>query len=288
MNHPWQGRLSVVLAALLWSLSGFFIMLLTRPPDWMGNVQPVAAEQVACWRCLFGAASLLVLLRPRMIRWHRLMPMMAGCFAVMNLLFVISMSQGEVAAASLLQYTAPFWVFVVNVLLLKRDVPKQRDWIALLIATAGIVVIVSGRIQADQVKAAGQALGAGIAFAGVLMCLSILNSFASLWLAFVNQLVAGLVALPLAMATPWPEGNQWIILAVFGAVQVAVPNWLISRAMKTVPAHEAALITLLDPLLAPVWAFFITWSIPAAPTWLGGIVFLLALVIRYLPMRNRL
>jgi len=212
---------------------------------------------------------------------------MAGCFAVMNLLFVISMSMGDVAAASLLQYTAPFWVFLVNVLLLRRARATQRDWIALIIATAGIVVIVLGRIQADQMNAAGLALGAGVTFACVVMCLSFLNSFASPWLAFVNQLVAGLVALPWAMTTPWPEGIQWIFLAVFGTIQVAMPNWLMSHAMKTVPAHEASLITLLDPLLVPVWAFFITWSIPPAPTWLGGIVFLLALVIRYLPVRAK-
>ena len=287
MNHPWQGRLTVALAALLWSLSGFFIMLLTRPPAWMGDMKPVAAEQIACWRCLFGAASLLILLRPSMIRWHPLMPVMAGCFAIMNLLFVLSMSMGDVAEASLLQYTAPFWVFLVNVLLLRRAKVSKREWFALLIATVGIVVIVRGRMQAHQLKAAGMALGAGVAFAGVLLALSILNSFASPWLAFVNQLVAGLVALPWAMTTPWPEGIQWLILAVFGTIQVAVPYWLMSHAMKSVPAHEAALITLLDPLLAPVWAFFITWSIPDAPTWLGGFVFLMALVIRYLPLRSK-
>ncbi len=287
MTHPWQGRLTVALAAVMWSLSGFFIMLLTQPPSWMGDVKPVAAEQIACWRCLFGAASLVVLLRPAMVRWHPLMLVMAGCFAVMNLLLVIFMSMGEVAAASLLQYTAPFWVFLVNVLLLKRARATQRDWIALLIATVGIVVIVLGRIQANEMKAAGLALGAGVAFAGVMICLSILNSIAAPWLAFVNQLVAGLVALPWAMTTPWPEGIQWIILALFGTVQVAVPYWLMSKAMKTVPAHEASLITLLDPLLVPVWAFFITWTTPAAPTWLGGIVFLLALVIRYLPVRAK-
>jgi drug/metabolite transporter (DMT)-like permease len=286
MNQHWRGRLTVALAALLWSLSGFFIMLLTRPPSWMGDVKPVAAEQIACWRCLFGAASLLILLRPAMLGWHPLMPVMAGCSAIMNLLFVLAMSMGDVAEASLLQYTAPFWVFLVNVLLLRRARATKREWLALLIATVGIVVIVLGRIQAQQVQAAGLALGAGAAFAGVLLCLSLLNSFASPWLAFVNLLVAGLGALPWAMTTPWPEGIQWIILAVFGIIQVAVPYWLTSQAMKTVPAHEAALITLLDPLFAPVWAFFITWSIPDAPTWLGGIVFLLALVIRYLPITS--
>lgn len=287
MTPLWQGRLTVVIAALLWSLSGFFVKLLTEPPNWLGTMKPVAAEQIACWRCLFGAMALVVMLRPAMIRWHPLMPVMAGCFAVMNGLFILAMAQGDVAAASLLQYTAPFWVLIINVVVLRRAKAVRRDWIALLIATLGIIVIVIGRLQANQLYAAGLALGAGIAFAGVMLGLSMLSHFAPPWLAFINQLVAGLVALPWAMSTPWPEGGQWIILALFGILQVALPYWLLSHAMKAVPAHEAALITLLDPLFAPVWAYLVTQEIPGVPTWLGGSVFLLALVVRYWPMKEK-
>src|SRR5262245_14903187 len=105
MNIHWQARLFVALAAVLWSLSGLFITLLTKPNGWLGDLPPVAAEQIACWRCLFGAASLLVLFRLPMLRWHPLLPVMAACFAIMNGLFVLAMSLGDVAEAALLQYT---------------------------------------------------------------------------------------------------------------------------------------------------------------------------------------
>lgn len=285
MTPLWQGRLTVVLAALLWSLSGLFVKLLTEPPEWIGTT-PVAAEQIACWRCLFGAFSIAPVLRLSMVRWHPLLPVMAGSFAIMNGLFILAMAQGDVAEASLLQYTAPFWVFIVNVLALRKAKATGRDWMALLIATLGIAVIVFGRLQANQLYAAGLALGAGVAFAGVMLGLSLLSSFAPPWLAFVNLLMAGLVALPWAWNTPWPEGTQWLILFLFGALQVALPYWLLSHAMKKVPAHEAALITLIDPLFAPVWAFFVTGILPGRYTWFGGAVFLLALVVRYWPTKT--
>lgn len=285
MNSLRQGRLQVVLAALLWSLSGFFIMMLTKPPAWLGDMPPVAAEQIACWRCLFGAVALLFLLRRHMIRWHPALLIMALCFALMNWLFVLSMALGDVAEASLLQYTAPFWVLIVNVVLLRRAKAVTRDWWALGIATLGIVVIVIGRFHAEHAYGACLSLGAGVASAGVIMCLSILSTFAPTWLALLNLLAAGLFALPWTCITPWPSGVQWLILIIFGTIQVAAPYWLMSSAVKTVPAHEAALLSLLDPLLAPFWAYLITQNIPALPTWLGGTVFVLALAIRYLPTK---
>ena len=284
MSGHRSGRWIVVLAALLWSLSGLFITMLTQPIEWLGSLPPVPAEQIACWRCLFGAASQCVLLRRSMVRWHPFMPVMAGCFALMNALFVLAMSLGDVAEAALLQYTAPLWVFLVNILL-RRAIPTHRDKVTLSIAVIGIGIIVLGRYQASHAYASLLSLGAGVAFAGVLLSLSWLSNYSSIWLAIMNQLAAGLLALPWALSTPWPQGIQWIILFIFGAIQVALPYWLMSYAMKSVPAHEAALITLLDPLLAPVWVYFILGTIPSTTTWLGGTVFFIALVIRYAPLR---
>jgi len=94
-----------------------------------------------------------------------------------------------------------------------------------------------------------------------------------------------LLALPWALSTPWPEGWQWVILILFGALQSALPYWLLSKAMKHIPAHEAALVTLLDPLLAPCWAYLITYHIPSATTLTGGAIILAALLMRYFPMK---
>lgn len=275
----------VVCAALAWSLSGLFVKLLVSPPSWLGT-DLVAAEHIACWRCLFGALSLVLFLRPASLSWHPLMPLMAGCSALMNGLFIAAMAMGDVAEASLLQYTAPFWVFVINVLVLKRATANRLDGLSLLVATTGITVIVLGRWQEQQLYPAMLALGAGVAFAGVMLCLSWLQQHNSVWLAFLNQLVAGLIALPWAWHMPWPGGMAWLVLILFGAIQVALPNWLLSKAMKLVPAHQAALITILDPICAPLWAWLITQHIPGVTTLLGGSVFLLALMIRYWPRKS--
>jgi drug/metabolite transporter (DMT)-like permease len=281
----WRGRLTIAAAALLWGLSGFFVKLLTQPPTWLGDMPPVAPQQIACWRCLLGAAVLAVFLRPAMIRWHPLLPVLGGCGAAVNLLFVFAMAQGGAAEVSLLQYTAPLWVFLVNVWLLKRARATRRDGWALFTAMLGVGLLVAGSMQREHLPSAAMSLGAGVVFGAFIIVLDALKALAPVWVSVVNLGLSGLIALPFAVGTSWPHGMQWLVLIVFAIVQVALPTWLMTRGLQSVPAHEASLITLLDPICSPVWAYFITGDVPPVLTWCGGSLLILALVVRYLPGR---
>ena len=85
-----------------------------------------------------------------------------------------------------------------------------------------------------------------------------------------------------------PTGRQLALLAVFGAVQMATPYWLFARGLRTVSPHEAGIITLLEPLLNPLWAYLVTpeKDTPTPAMWAGGGLILLALVWRYIPDRR--
>ncbi len=83
-----------------------------------------------------------------------------------------------------------------------------------------------------------------------------------------------------------------IVMAVLfaaGVVQMGVPYWLFTRGLRSVSPQEAAIITLIEPLLNPVWAFLLTpeKDTPTSPMLLGGGLILLALVWRYFPGRRR-
>jgi drug/metabolite transporter, DME family len=55
--------------------------------------------------------------------------------------------------------------------------------------------------------------------------------------------------------------------------------------LRTVSPQEAAIITLIEPLLNPVWAYLLTpeKDTPNVWMWAGGGLILLALVWRYVP-----
>ena len=66
---------------------------------------------------------------------------------------------------------------------------------------------------------------------------------------------------------------------------MALPYFLFARSLRAVSAHEAALITLIEPLLNPLWAYLLTPAkdTPTVWMWTGGALILVALVWKYLP-----
>jgi drug/metabolite transporter (DMT)-like permease len=78
-----------------------------------------------------------------------------------------------------------------------------------------------------------------------------------------------------------------LLLAACGVLQMGVPYWLFTRSLKAVSPGEAAIITLIEPLLNPVWAYLLTpeKDTPTPAMFLGGGLILLALMWKYVPRR---
>ena len=108
-----QARLFVILAAVLWSLSGFFTKAL-RQPTFLGLNDPLlGGAQIAFWRVLFAGAVLVPTLRRSDLTFRPGMIALVACFALMNALYVRAIAEGKAANAVWLQYTAPSWIFLM-------------------------------------------------------------------------------------------------------------------------------------------------------------------------------
>ena len=73
---------------------------------------------------------------------------------------------------------------------------------------------------------------------------------------------------------------------------MGIPYVLFARAVRGISGHEASGLSLLEPLLVPVWVFVAWRSAPGyeIPTWatmIGGGLILAGLVMRYLGERNK-
>jgi drug/metabolite transporter (DMT)-like permease len=279
---PTQGRLLIVLAALLWSTSGAFTKVLTKPTLFELNSPELAPLQLAFFRPLFAALVLLPTLRPRDISFRPMMLPMAVSFAVMNATFVSALALGTAANAILLQYTAPMWMFLASVWLLGERA-DLRSLIALVVGLAGMAVIVIGGWQEAQLFVVAIGLGSGVTYAVVVICLRVLRDTSPRWLVVLNQAASALVLVPFIWSLPLPTAGQLVVLFLFGAVQMAIPYWLLARGLRSISAQEAGIITLLEPLLNPLWAYLIAREQPAGYTLAGGAFILAALVWRYWP-----
>jgi drug/metabolite transporter (DMT)-like permease len=279
---PTQGRLLAAAAAVLWSLSGACVKVLTRDTP-LGLNDPLPSELViALYRVFFAGLVLVPTLRRRDVTFQPRMLAMALCFAVMNGLFISAMARGTAASAIILQYTAPLWMYLANVLWLKEPADR-RGTVALFIAMAGVAIIVADAWR--DVTVVALALGSGVTYAGVLLFLRSLRHASPGWLTVLNHLVAAAALSPVLFFNPLPTAGQTLFLLVFGAVQMGLPYWLMSRALRSVTAQEAGTIGLLEPLLNPVWAYLVAGDEPGITTLVGGAFVLAALAWQYWPRR---
>ena len=283
-----RGRILIVIAAILWSLSGAFTKVLTQESSFQMGPAPVAGLQIAFFRALFAGLSLVPVLRPAAISFRPMMFVMVLCFAAMNALFVLAMVWGKAANAILLQYTAPMWMYLASIWWLGER-PDRRNSIALVIGLLGIAVIIWGGWQEAQILVVAIALGSGLAYAGVILCLRVLRGASAPWMTVLNHLCAAFALLPLLwfIWPPTPSIEQLLTLFLFGAIQMAFPYWLMARGLRVVSPQEAGTITLLEPLLNPVWAYLVAprTEVPSLYTFFGGAFILGALAWRYWPKR---
>jgi drug/metabolite transporter (DMT)-like permease len=295
-----QGRLLIALAAVLWSLSGGFTKVLTKETIFGLNDPKPAALAIATFRLVFAGMVLVPTLRLRDLSFRPLMIIMVLVFGIMNLLFIPAMVGGTAANAILLQYTAPLWMFLVCVLWLGEKADR-RSLVALVIGLFGIGIILVGSLlhsgwASDELSILALGLGSGFSYAGVVIFLRLLRGESSRWLVVLNHLGGALVVVMVwvVLALVWNVDSnmpgtlgQYATLALFGAVQMGLPYWLMSRGLRSVSPQEAGTITLLEPILNPVWAYLVAGEVPLPATFFGGAFILGALAWRYWPVNRR-
>ena len=262
-----SGRGMIVVAALLWSTSGFF----AKAPwfdDWPVEVRGLG---LAFWRAVFAAITVAPFIRRVEFKWN-LIPM-SGCFAAMTSSFLISMVMGNEATTIWLQYVAPAWVGIAGYMGL-TDRPRRADLPMMAISLASVIFIVAMQTtyggEPLQARAAALALFSGLMFAGVILSLRHMRFMDPAWLGFVNHLGTVICLAPFVInRVPVPHGGQWLALLLLGAVQIAIPYLLFAAAIKHVESAEASLLTLIEPITVPVWTA-IVWShldSYSAPPW---------------------
>src|SRR5262249_61567481 len=110
----------------------------------------------------------------------------------------------------------------------------------------------------------------------------------SRWLAAFNHLFRAAVLVPFVWRHPLPSWPQFAVLFVYGAVQMALPYWLLAGGLRRLSAQEVGTLTLIEPVLNPLWAYLASPATETPTVWTlaGGACIIGALVWRYWPGRK--
>ena len=282
-----NGRRCIVAAAVLWSLSG----VITKGLDGLDG------GPIAFYRGLFAGLVLLPLIRRSKWTFNPTLLPLALIFGAMTGLYIGAIKATTAANAIVLQYSSAVWAVPLSLLLL-RERPDRRSLRGIAVAAIGIALIAAlagmnsddGPEDRNDPLGIALGLGSGLCYAAVAIIFRRLRDIDSMWLSVVGNLGGSMVLGAWLLASdgsiPIPTAPQFVVLFLFGAIQMAIPYVLFARGLRDVPAPEAGLLTLIEPLLNPLWVLLFIGEVPEWPTFLGGSFLLAGVALRYLPLRR--
>ncbi len=264
-------RFQLLAAALLFSTGGAAIK---------------AAEfdgwQIASFRSGIAAVALWLMTRSARRGWTWQAVIVGIAYAGCLTLFVLANRLTTAANTIFLQSTAPLYLLLLAPWLLKEPV-RREDLGFMLAVGVGLALFFVGVEQPaatapDPERGNLLALGSGFCWALAVCGLRWLGAGkgrGSPAAAVVSgNLTAFLVGLPLALPVGSHSLDDWAMIGYLGVFQIALAYVFVTNAIQLIPALEASVILLLEPVLNPVWAWVVQRETPGAWALLGGAIIL--------------
>lgn len=268
MTTKTKSIMLLIVTALLWSLGG----LLVKSIQWNSMA-------IAGMRSAIAIPIILLVVKKSYFTFSR-PQLAAACFYSATVtLFVIANGLTTAANSVLLQYTAPIYVAVFGIILLKEPV-HARDWVIIAAALTGICLFFIDKLEPGNLLGNILALLSGISFALMIVFLRMQKHGFPVGSIFIGNILTALLMAPFMLREVPRDQVSWTALIFLGACQLGIPYVLYTKAIKNVTALEGVLIPLLEPILNPVWVMLFIGERPGKWALLGGIVVLGSLIAR--------
>lgn len=260
--------LYLVLAATLWSLAGVLIKLV----QW----NPLA---IAGARSAISALVIWAFVRKPKFTWRSDQILAALFYAATVLLFVCANKFTTAANAILLQYGSPVYIAVFGSLILKEKT-KISDWVTIGIVIFGMFLFFVDKLEPTGLVGNFMGVLSGIAFAFLIIFLRKQKDASPIESTLLGNILTALIGLPF-MFEGVPNMTSWVGIILLGVFQLGLSYILYSIAIKYVTALEAILVSVIEPVLNPIWVFLFIGEKPTTWAFLGGGVILVSVTLRY-------
>jgi drug/metabolite transporter (DMT)-like permease len=261
-------------AAILWSFGGLLIKLV--------DLNPIA---IAGIRSLIAAVVVLMVLKRPSFKFT--LNKVAGAISYTSLviLFISSTKATTAANSILLQYTSPIYIAIFGGWLLKEKA-RVKDWITILFVIVGMILFFMDDLGGGSLRGNALAVLSGIALAFNTIFMRREKDADPLENVFWGSVLTAIVAIPF-MFQRVPSTQSWLGLLLLGVFQIGLSYILYSRAIKSITALESTFISLVEPLLNPLWVFLTIGELPGKFAIIGGVVVLASVTLSCLKPRAK-
>jgi len=275
MEKTTKGTIYVLIAMVLFSTGGFFIKLINA------NAYTIT----------FGRAFIAGIVFLPLIQWKRLrisrnyVGLVIG-YCYLCIMFVLTTKITTAANAIILQCTAPLWLYLYYVIRGKKI--TGRELIPRLFILVGIIVIFSasagGNPWGDLL-----ALSNGVAYAVVQHFMDKEYPVSDNSIIGLNNIILCLVILVLFPAQLDLSGlstTGWLGLIFLGVFQIGVSYLVFFKGVRMISALKASMVSLLEPILNPIFVFFFVGEIPSVYSLIGFGIILFGIALTMIPIKN--
>ena len=267
-----RDRLMVLAAAILFSTGGAAVKACS-----------LTGWQVACFRSAVAALAIAALIPAARRGWNRRTWLVAIAYAATMISFVLANKLTTAANAIFLQGSAPLYVLLLGPWLLGEK-NRARQLIYMATIAVGMVFFFVGS-QPASITAPNPGLGnifgavIGLSYALCIMGLRWLGRGSedigvTIGAVCCGNLLAALVTLPMALPVVSSTPTDWAMVVYLGLFQIAIAYAFLVRGVARVPALEASLILLVEPVLSPIWAWLVHGETPTTWALVGGAIIL--------------
>lgn len=271
--------LIMVVTAIMWSIGGIFIKLISWNPFLIAGVRSVISGSIMA---VYMAKSHVSF---KLNRFSFLAGIGLGFSAT---LFTIANKLTTAANAIVLQYTAPIFILILLAVFFHQKMVK-REVVVVLITMIGMVLFFFDQLSPGNILGNIFGILAGIFLAlmfvmvgkggdddgtrmsGILIAHSITFLIGVPTGLIATFMAAGSGVLEGAAATS-PLGLEILYVVILGVFQLGIPYVLYGIASKDCPPLACSLIGMLEPLLNPVWVAIFIGEVPGMFALVGAVI----------------
>lgn len=281
-NQPYStGVLYIILGGVFLSTGGLLVRFVEQASPWV----------ILFYRSLmFSFTVLLFLLLSNrttfLQRFAAIKPvdlLVSFLLAFGFIAYLLSLFNTSVANTVLVLSTGPIAAGLLAYVVLGEAI-LVLTWVAMLMAFAGVGVMVSGGINTGDIVGIAYAFAAVLSFACFVVLLRYLGAKRDM---MAPTALAGFIAALMCLPMVLPVGNllsismhDLLIAMCLGSIQVGFGFILITSGSRSVPAAQVPLLGLLETALSPLWVWFAINEVPARNTLIGGVVVLCAVLLQ--------
>lgn len=260
---------SLILCSILWSTAGFLVKLVSWDPFAIAGI-----------RSLIGFLTMLIVIRKPRFTFSRDQVMAALMYSATMILFITANKMTTSANAVLLQYTEPIFIVILGRWLLGDEKATVGDWLAVAGVFAGMILFFLDDLSLSGNLGNILAVLSGVTFALTAIFMRRQKDGRPTDSFMLAHIITFAVSIPFIFTSSAPTVTSMTGLVLLGIFQMGLPSLLYGRGVRGVSAISCALITMIEPVMNPVWVAIFIGELPSARAIAGGCIIVLCVTLR--------